>query len=677
MYEFNVINLTDEKFKEGNVKFNTSTVTFGDNTEHQLFNTEDSSKTSNETNIITNQPVFEMLEMDEKGFPSVILYCGLVFLASNDISKRDKDFLEQTVNWQQQSEIFVITSGREYVISERQYFRPSKIVLFNLSIPNARVGNISGGASVGSGNFHNASSGNYTLPTIPTTPSSDPKQLSWWQKTLLVIVIILDIMGQVLWTFFILRQNFGDLYKGLFKIPLWIIDKLTGGKYKLVEKYDAFLEKTGLVTAESVEKELKKAMDSYKSDLAASSGRTWYGWLTKQRGLLTQDLDNEIADLRKQMKAKLQEIKEAGDGEKKAKLEEELEKLRTELKAKAAEKRERLKTNRDALDAEYKTFLEEGGEEALDAQIEELEAQIKAATPEQKTALKTQLKTLQSKKELFETANKADRKTIYGNDAEELTAKLEKLFKDAGEEDKEAVIEKFTSLDIKGNVTKEDLENRPKKIGDFFQEQGEKIQNYFDKEFEKIKSSFKTKEETVKEDDAGELSEQLETQIQSILKFAKEKKLNINIDMSKYKPRDADLTKEDLQNYYTSSEYEPTTEGIDITNEDKVEGEVTKLVDEEIPNISETGSDIADKILTELSDKLTVLVDDLAPYKEQIVTLLEPYAAKISETFSSWISSWTRGMEKDAVDTAVKTAEEEAVEIGEDTLRTSLDALIP
>jgi hypothetical protein len=622
MYEFNVINLTDEKFKEGNVKFNISTVTFGDNTEHQLFNTEDSSKTSNETNIITNQPVFEMLEMDEKGFPSVILYCGLVFLASNDISKRDKDFLEQTVNWQQQSEIFVITSGREYVISERQYFRPTKIVLFNLSIPNARVGNISGGASVGSGNFHNASSGNYTLPTIPTTPSPAPKQLSWWQKTLLVIAIIYDIMGQVLWTFFIMRQNFGDIYKGLFKIPIWIIDKLTGGKYKLVEKYDAFLEKTGLVTAESVEKELKTAMDSFKSDLAASSGRTWYGWLTKQRGLLTQDLDKEMADLRKQMKATRQKIKEAGDGEKKAKLEEELENLRTELKAKAAEKRQILKTNRDELDAEYKTFLEDGGEEALDAQIEALQAQIKAATPEQKAALKSQLKTLQSKKELFETANKADRKTIYGNDAEELTAKLEKLFKDAGE-DKEAVIEKFESLD------------------------------------------------------AGELSEELETQFQSILKFAKEKKLNINIGPDSSKPRDADLTQQDLENYKTSVQDDTATEGIDITNEDVVERELTEVVDEVIPNISETGSDIADKILPELSNEITILVDELAPYKEQIVTFLKPYAAKISETISSWISDWTRGMEKEAVETAAEELEEEGVEIGEDTLRTSLEALIP
>lgn len=599
MYQFNIINLTDEKFKEGNVKFNTSTLTFGDSVEHQLFNTDDSSTTSNKANIITNQPVFEMLEIDENGFPSIIFYCGLVFLANNNISKRDKDFLEQTVNWQQQSETFVITSGKEYVISERKIFRPTKIVLFNLSIPNARVGDISGGASVSSGNFHDASSGSYSLPTNPTAPNSD-QQITWWQKTLLVIALIIDIMGQALWAVAMVRMNVGDIYKGLFKIPLWIIDKLTGGKYKLVEKYDAFLEKTGLVTAESAEKKFKESISNYK-----------------ESGKVPKDLEANITKVKQKIQVKNQEIQQAkADGKSTEELDAELEKLKNYRDELTAEKKEIIGKGKSELEEEYQNFLEEGGEDALDEKIGELETSINTVSGAEKTALKNELKTLKSKKEVFESAKKADRETLYGNDGEELQAKLNK----------------------------------------FFEKAGDKKQQFLDK-----LDSTKTKAENLEEDGAAELDEELETQFQSILDYAKEK--NLKIEIGEDVPQDV-VTESDKT----------------ITNSDEVETETSTLIEEastkSIQDLLADDSSMLGNLLNTMFEKLTNLLDELLPYKEQIEAALQPYLSAISTRISSTIDSWTRGMEKEVATEAETEAEdlgETFLEEVEDTVKTTLE----
>ena len=596
MYQFNIINLTDEKFKEGNVKFNTSTLTFGDSLEHQLFNIDDSSATSNTANIVTNEPIFEMLEIDENGLPSVILYCGMVFLANNDISKRDKDFLEQTVNWQQQSKTFVITSGKEYVISERKIFRPTKIILFNLSIPNARVGDISGGASVSSGNFHDASNGNYSLPSTPKTPSSDPQQLSWWQKTLLVIALIMDIMGQALWALVMLRQNFGDIYKGLFKIPLWIIDKLTGGKYKLVEKYDAFLERTGLVTAKSAEKKFKESISNFK-----------------ESGEVPKDLEANITKVKQRIQVKSQEIRQAkADGKSTEELDAELEKLKNYRDELIAKKNEIIGKGKSELEEEYQAFLEEGGEEALDEKIADLETSIKSASGTEKTAFKDDLKTLKSKKELFESAKKADRETLYDvNDGEALQAKLNK----------------------------------------FFEKAGDKKQQFLDK-----LDSTKTKAENLEEDGTGELDEELEAQFQSILDYAKEKNLKIKIE-------------EDVpQDVVTESDKA-------ITNTDVVETETSTLIEDastkSIQDLLADDSSMLGNLLNIMFDKLTNLLNQILPYKEQIEAALEPYLSAISTRISSTIDSWTRGLYKDVA----TEAETEAENLGETVGKEMLDSV--
>ena len=127
----------------------------------------------------------------------------------------------------------------------------------------------------------------------------------------------------------------------------------------------------------------------------------------------------------------------------------------------------------------------------------------------------------------------------------------------------------------------------------------------------------------------------LETQVQDILKTAKEK----NFKIYSRPP-----TKKDDKSKTGGAESD-----IEVTNKDKVKDAADKL-DKEIPDFfGDTGSKSFDNILSTLSDKIYTLVDYILPYKEAIMKFLEPYASAISTRLSSMIDSWTRGAEKDAV----------------------------